>query len=153
MDWYPLDKNNTAREAVQTYATNAGYSQLINEPAHCVNGSSSCIDLVFTSNTNLVTDFGLDPALYKTCHHNLVFGKINFNIPLPAPIYRHYKSANVKMIQKAIIDFSWKQVFSNNSVNENVRFFAKTLKNRFSYYIPNGRVKINYKKPKWTTKG
>ena len=80
-------------------------SQLINKPTTCVNGSSSCIDLIFTSNTNLVTEFGLDQTLYKTCDHNLIFGKINFNIPLPPPFYRDiwdYKSANVEMTQKAI---------------------------------------------------
>ena len=66
----------------------AGYSQLINQTNHCIIGSSSCIDLIFTSNTNLVTDFGVDPTLYKTCHHNLIFGKINFDIPLTPPFYR-----------------------------------------------------------------
>ena len=66
----------------------AGYSQLINQTNHCIIGSSSCIDLIFTSNTNLVTGFGVDPTLYKTCHHNLIFGKINLNIPLPPPFSR-----------------------------------------------------------------
>ena len=109
--WYPLDRNNAAGKAVRTYTTTAGYSQLISKPTHCLNGSSFCIHLIFTSNTNLVTDFRVDPALYKTCHHNVIFRKIIFNIPLPPPFYRDiwdYKSANVAMIQKAIIDCDWK---------------------------------------------
>ena len=64
-------------------------------------------------------------------HHNLFFGKINFNIPLPPPFYRDigdYKKANAEMIQKAIINFNWKRTFSNSSVNEDVRFFGQTLK-------------------------
>ena len=107
--WYPLDKNNAAGETLQTYTTTAGYSQLINKSTHCVNGSSSCIDLIFTSNTNLVTDFEVDPTLYKTRHYNLIFGKINFNIPLPPPFYRDIwdcKRDNVEMIQKAITNFN-----------------------------------------------
>ena len=55
------------------------------------------------------------------------------------------------MIQKAITNFNWKQAFSNSSVNENVRFFGETLKNIFSNYIPNRRIKIDYRKPKWMT--
>ena len=93
----------------------------------------------------------VDPTLYKTCHHNLIFGKINFNIPLPHPFYRDiwdYKRGNVEMIQKAITNFNWKRAFSNSSVNENVRFFGDTLKNIFSNYIPNRRIKIDYRKPK-----
>ena len=85
------------------YATTEGYSQLVNKPTDCANGSSSSIDLIFTSNTNLATDNGVDPTLYKTCHHNLIFGKISSNTPLNPPFYRDiwdYKRANVEMIQK-----------------------------------------------------
>ena len=48
------------------YTTTVVYSQLINKAIHCGNGSSSCIYLIFTFNTNLVTDLGVDPTLYKT---------------------------------------------------------------------------------------
>ena len=107
--WYLFHKNNAAQEIPQTYATTEGYSQLVNKPTDCANGSSSCIDLIFTSNTNLVTDFEVDPTLYKTRHYNLIFGKINFNIPLPPPFYRDIwdcKRDNVEMIQKAITNFN-----------------------------------------------
>ena len=152
--WYRLDKKDAVSETLQTYTTTSGYSKLIDKPTHCVNGSSSCIDLIFTSNTSLVTDFGVNPRLYKTCHHNLIFGKINFNIPLLPPFYRDiwdYKRAIVEIAQKAITNFNWKQAFSNSSVNENVRLFGDTLKNIFSNYIPNRRIKIDYSKPKWMT--
>ena len=52
--WCSLDKNNAAGETLHTNTTNAGYSQLINKPTHCVNGNSSVINLVFASNRNLV---------------------------------------------------------------------------------------------------
>ena len=86
--WYPLDKNNAGGEALQAYTATAVSSQLVNKPTHYVTDSSSCIDLIFTSNMNLVTEFGVDPTLYKACQHNLIFGKINFNIPLPSPFHR-----------------------------------------------------------------
>ena len=94
--WYPLDRNNAAGKAVRTYTTTAGYIQLNNKPTHCLNGCSFCIHLIFTSNRNLVTDFRVDPALYKTCHHNVIFGKIIFNIPLP----RHFigTSGTIKVL-------------------------------------------------------
>ena len=95
--WYPLDKNNAAAEVLQTYTTTTGYSQLIDQPTHCVNDSSSCIDLTFTSNMNLVTDFGVVPTLYKTCHHNIIFRKINFNVSLPPPFYRDIWAIKVLM--------------------------------------------------------
>ena len=73
---------NAAGEALQIYEKTAGYNQLINKPTLCVNGSWSCINLVFTFNTNLETNFGADPTL--SCHHNLILG----NIHLPPSFYR-----------------------------------------------------------------
>ena len=115
MKWYLHDKSNVAGEAL---ITTAGYNHLINKTTYCVNGNSSCIDLIFTSNANLVTDFGVGPTRYEKCRHDLIFGKINFNIHVPPPFYRDiwvYKIANVEMIQTSIIDFNWKRTFSSNS--------------------------------------
>ena len=74
--------------------------------------------LIFTSNTNLVTHFGGDIKCYKTCCHNLIFRKINFNIfhyhHHPLSFYRDiwdYRSADAEMMQKTIVDFHWKQAF------------------------------------------
>ena len=50
---YPLDKNNGAGEALQTYTTTTSYSQLINKPTHSANGSLSCMDLILTHDANL----------------------------------------------------------------------------------------------------
>ena len=61
--WNSLDKDNAAGEVLQTYTTAVSYSQLINKSTHCVNSSSYWIDSVFNSNTNLVTDFEVDPTL------------------------------------------------------------------------------------------
>ena len=99
---------------------------MIDQSTHCVNGSSFCIDLISTSTTNLVTEIGVDPTLEKICYHNLAFGKINFNTPLPPPFYRDiwdYKRGNVEMIQKSITNFVWKRAFSNSSVNEKCLVF------------------------------
>ena len=77
---------------------------------HIVNGSSYCIALNFTSDTNLVTNFIVDPTLYKICHHNYISGKIDFNIPLlpppssPSPPHTH--PPPIQMVQKALTNFT-----------------------------------------------
>ena len=48
-------------------------------------------------------------------------------------------------------NFNWKRAFSNSSLNENVQLFGEILKNILSNYIPNRRIKIDYRKPKWMT--
>ena len=48
-----------------------GYSQIIDKPTHFTNNSSSCIDLIFTSNPSIVVDSGIEKSLYISCHHDM----------------------------------------------------------------------------------
>ena len=83
--------------------TTFGYNQMIDKPAHYINESSSCIDLIFSSDVNLTKNYGVEQSLYETCHHNIIYGTLNFNIPLPPPYFREkwdYKNANIECIQK-----------------------------------------------------
>ena len=70
------------------------------------NTSSSCIDLIFTSNPNLIIEFGIEKYLYADiCHHSIVFGKINLSVPLLLPYTREvwdYNKADESIIQKSI---------------------------------------------------
>lgn len=41
------------------------------------------MDLIFRSNPNLLSEFGVDHSLFDQCHHNIIFGKINIRLHLP----------------------------------------------------------------------
>ena len=58
----------------------AEYSQLINQPTHITKDFLSCIDLIFISNPNLINSSGVEMSLFEKCHHNIVYGKIDFKI-------------------------------------------------------------------------
>ena len=55
--------------------------QIVNIPPHVLNNTSSCIDLIFISQPNLVMHFDVDPFLYPNCNHQIVFSKFNLKIP------------------------------------------------------------------------
>ena len=61
---------------------------MIDKPTHYTNESSLCIDLIFSSNVNIAKNCEVEQSLYKTCHHNIIYGTLNFNIPLPPPYFR-----------------------------------------------------------------
>ena len=48
-------------------------NQIINEPTHITKNSSTCIDLLFTSQTNLVIESGVHSSLYPNCLHQSFF--------------------------------------------------------------------------------
>ena len=64
------------------------HSQLIDQTTHITKESSSCIDLIFTSNPSFISASGVELSLYEKFDHNLIYRKINFNVPLPPPYLR-----------------------------------------------------------------
>ena len=65
-------KNDTTScEGLKTEAITSqfGLQQLINEPTHLRGNSSSCIDLIFTSQPNLFMESGGHSSLHPNCHH------------------------------------------------------------------------------------
>ena len=57
--WCINDKSNYEKTKIDCLATEYDLEQVINEPAHLLENSSSCIDLIFTSQPNLVMDAGI----------------------------------------------------------------------------------------------
>ena len=100
-NWWSQDIANSKGSIIDTLTPTSGYHQLISLPTHMTNTSSSCIDLIFTSNPNLITEFGIEKSLYAdSCHNSIVFGKVNLNVSLPPPYTREiwdYNKANKKI--------------------------------------------------------
>ena len=104
------------------------------------NASSSITDLILTSNPNLIAVFGIKKSLYTdSCHHAIVFGKMNLNVPLP-PTYTHevwgYNKADRRNIQRNVKTCNWARLFINLTINEGVELLSNTLINIFRNYVP-----------------
>ena len=112
-------------------------NQLIQEPTHILN-SSSCIDLIFTSQPNLVMESGIHSSLHSNCHHQIVFAKFSLSIFHPPPYERiiwYYERANTDLIKEEFDKFDRLRALSNVNVDEKVYFFTKTLLNIIQNFI------------------
>ena len=115
-----------------------------------VNTSSSCIDLIFTSQPNLITNSGVHSSLHPNCHHQIAITKFNLHIVCPPPCLRDtwlYREANTGLIRRAIKEFNWQKAFLNTSVNEKVEIFNRTILNILSNFIPHEVIACNDKDP------
>ena len=86
------------------------------QPTHILNNSASCINLIFTSQPNLVMHSGANPSLHAILHHQVIFAKFHFTIFYPYNMsYKrliwHYQQANTNLIKQAIELIDWKKVF------------------------------------------
>ena len=83
LKWCPSDKDSKSGQDIDTFTTTFGYTQMIGEPVHIMNDKSSCIDLLFTTNSKLLYD--VEQTIYNKCHHNIINGSLNLDILLPPP--------------------------------------------------------------------
>ena len=82
-NWCKAYTTSPEGSKVDIVANSCGLNRLIQEPTHMLNSSSSCIDLIFTSQPNLVMESGIHSSLHSNCHHQIVFAKFNLSISNP----------------------------------------------------------------------
>ena len=87
--WYSKDNSKIECSNLRLLRVQFVLNQIINEPAHVTKNSSTCIDLLFTSQTNLVTELGVHSSLYQNCHHQISFAKFHLRIFDPPPYERN----------------------------------------------------------------
>ena len=104
--WWKNDITNSTGQEIDSLTSSAGYEQIIDKPTHVINNSMSCIGLIFCTNKNVISNYGVDVSMFKKCHHNIIHGKIDIRVPLP-PVYVHevwdYNKANLENIKKSSI--------------------------------------------------
>ena len=115
-----------------------GMEQLIHEPTHIIGKRSSCTDLIFAFQPNLVVESCVHSSLHQNCHRQIVFARFNLKVVFPPPYERevwHFKKANVDHIRKAINGFQWEKSFQNMNVDDMVHLFNKIIKNILHNFI------------------
>ena len=108
----------------------------------------SCIDRIFCTNQNVISKYGLDTSIFDKCHHIIIYGKINIHVPLRPKYVREvwdYSKANVQNIKESIKNFSWGKTLESLSIDSKVDLLNKTLLNIFWNYIPNKKIKCDYR--------
>ena len=94
---------------------------MIKEQTHILSNSAPCIDLIFTSQPNLVMHSDVHPSLHPNCHHQVFFSKFNLTIFFlhltsnkPGTIIKQILillNASTGVIKQAINYFTGKKVF------------------------------------------
>ena len=89
--------------------TQYGLTQIIRKPTHLLDYSSSCIDLIFTSQDNLETNSGVHSYLHSNIFQSPSNIFFKFNLKIHSPSYESfvwkYDEANKDLITKAINAF------------------------------------------------
>ena len=82
-NWCKNDRTTSEGKVIENISSQFALHQVINEPTHILETSSSCIDLIFTSQPNLIIESGVHPFLHSNSHHQIIFTKFNLEIIFP----------------------------------------------------------------------
>ena len=139
---------------IDSLATTYGLQQLISDPTHILPNSSTCIDLIFTDQSNLVVDSDVHPSRHTNCHHQITFCKFNLIIEYP-PAYQRLvwdcKRANINSIKQALYQVNWSTILSNKDVHQQVNILNSIILNVFTNYVSNKVITVDDKDPPWMT--
>ena len=95
--WYKNDIATFEGYKIDITTSRFSLSQIKNELKYLLNNTSSCIDLIFTSQLNLVMYSRVDSSLHQNYHYQIVFSK--FSLKIHIPLYKrfvcHYQPAIV----------------------------------------------------------
>ena len=138
-NWYNKDIASDERRKIEAATSQNGLHQEINEPTYILNNSTSCINLIFNSQPNLLIESGVHPSLRPNCHHQIAFAKFNLDI-VYTPLYEreiwHYQKVNIDLIKRAISSFDWEKAFSNIDIDKMISIFNQTIINILCNFIP-----------------
>ena len=99
--WHEKDSSTSEGLSIENITSQFGLHQMINEPTHIVQNSSSCIDLIFTLQPNLSVESGTHPYLHPNYHHQIIFAKFNLEVIYTPPFTRevwHYQDLDQMFI-------------------------------------------------------
>ena len=82
--WWSNDITNLDGTLIDSLTTTYGFKQLIFHATHILPQSLSCIDLLFTDQSNYVVDCSTCPSLNKNYHHHhqITFCMLNTHLPI-----------------------------------------------------------------------
>ena len=129
-------------------------SQLTDEPTHIINDSSSCIDLIITSQSFIFVEHGIHPSLFKDCHHEIVHGKLNLSVS-PPPAFKwklwDYNNADIDTLHDKPRRVDWYAVFSGLDVNIMAKTSTDLVSTAITDTIPNKLITCNSNDLPWMT--
>ena len=101
-NWFCQDKTSFEGDSTENVTYQFGLHRIIKEPTHISDTSSPCIDLIFTSQPNLIIESGVHSSLHSNCHHLIIFAK--FILEIVYPPFTCGRFGTIKMLIQNSLD-------------------------------------------------
>ncbi len=131
------------------------FTQLITEHTHFTENSSSLIDIILSSNQNLIASSGvLEPFLQQNIrYHCPVYGLLNLKKTKHTSFKRNiwlFDKGNYPLLRDKVIEFDW-NALKHNDLDIYSNNISSTILKISRACIPNRDVTIRQDEPPWIT--
>ena len=151
-NWCKYDISNNEGVQTDSVTSTHGLEKLICESTNIISNSSSCIDLSFINQPNLVVNGGTQPSPHPNCYHQIIHGKINLQFEYVPPCQRHvsnYAEANKNAILSALQNVDWHRLFANEIIHQQANLLNDIILNAFKNFVPNKFITCDDRDPTW----
>ena len=134
-NWFCQGKTSFEGDATDNLTSQYGLHQVIKKPTYILHTPSSCIDLMFTSQPNLIIEPEVHSSLPSIYCHQVIFAKFDSEVVYSPPYVGevwHYQIA----IRRTFNEFNCQSPFWSTNANEKVDIFNSTILNTLSNFIP-----------------
>ena len=138
-----LLKDCLESEALNEICNILNLSQLIKEPTRVTFQSSSLIDVILASNTDLVVKSGVKETYISD--HYLVYSILKFKLPKPSPHYmvtRSLRNYSPEQFRRDLAQVIWDEDPINDNVNEQTEKFNHKFLSVLNMHAPVKTIKI-----------
>ena len=129
-DWCSIDITSFEGSELDFLTSHFGLSQIIKKPTVILDNSRSSIDLIFTSQPNMIIDSGVHTSLHSNCHHQMIYAKLDLKIIDLPPYERtvwHFKNTNSDHIKRVISFITNETITCDDRDPPWMNSFIKTL--------------------------
>ena len=147
--------NSTSFRKITSLCSQFNLFQLIEEPTHYTENSSSLIDLLFVSNKESVLTSGVgEPCLENNIrYHCPIFAVFNFLKPKRTSVRRviwKYDQVDYSTLKSYFNGINWNELISND-IDNYVENITSAIKDGINRTIPHKMVTIKLHEPPWIT--
>ena len=129
--------------------------QVIKEATHIPNDNTqTCIDLVLINQPFLFVNSGVIHSPDPLLKHQIIFGKLNLNVPSPPPYKRKvwdFSLAHTLATKSQMSNIQWEHLLANRCLDEAVKIFTDTFLFIMNSNIPNKIVTFDDSDAPWVT--
>lgn len=130
-----------------------GFTQIIDEPTRVTGTSSTLIDPIFVSTSNIVINAGVVNA-DEISDHKLTFCELSFKVEKFKPkfiTFRDYKNFDYHNFYNDLIETPWNNVLYEHNIEKKISLFELLIKNLFNIHAPIRTVRVSKPKSPWLT--